>query len=1124
MADRNAGTAAVHFWCAFVDGFAWLLVLAALIVSSAALAVDYAPPSLTAWQRASEGHLTIEWMETTRVQQKRNGDRLVLRFARPLATTSTAFLNNLSNFIDPDRTTINGSDLSLALKPGVTLKVNIRDKRLITVAFFHDPAIRPSSVIRASAIDDGVRLILDWPGPTKVETNQDINTLRLEIYPAWEVDPIELNSLQRTLEPWFRGLRSERTAESTSIVLVLEPQITSSIRPDGASRTIVELVRDASTLPTPAAGPSSNHVFIPRMKPLATTSANVVRDKTGPPIPRRRPAPPSATERIASTSEKTGDGQRNLTTADGSPDLPEAFVIGWDKPVGAAIFTRAGHLWAIFDEPDSSLLSVLPAPSSFVGPASIVPADGGTALRLPLRSNVPIGVTRTTEGHWRMAPIAPMPAPSQATRDLQRVTASGQLQIGPLSGQRIVSVVDPAVGDRIDVLPALTVDSGYPVKRRFVDLEFLPTVQGLAWRPMNDDLTINLDDDVLEISSPGRLSLPTKIVDTSTASDPSIIEAKAEKMPIAETSTTTAVKRPALMPVESNTTPHAAADTHSSHVNLADQGVEPTLINEYRRIRRQAIARSAPETRDRARLDLARLLLSERLAIEARTVLHTVPEDADDDIALEKQALLGVAAFLIGRMAEASTLLLDQGLDDDREIGIWRAALSSVEDDWRPAAEGWRTAGDVLDSYPPRLRLDLGLLALEAAIETEDDEMISKGVRRLNALPRNPYDEARIDAMKALKAERTGDLDRARNLLTNLTENPNPTIRTLADFKLAAMDIEANANDPDILAAFDRRMPKWRGHPDEPAMLDELARRFRDANALRKALSTWRRLIELYPEAADSESLKEARQTTYAQALANATDPAIDLLEVYTIYLDFIDLLPGDPEVRDFQRHLARHLTDLDLLDEAIDVLQPLMTSSTDDIERADLAVETATLMLLQDRVAPALAVLDEFGDADAIQPPFDEKRRLVRAQLLAKLGRTEDALRELRDLQSQDARRVQARIFWDERDWPRIAASVESYFASLDPESLLTEDDQELVLWLSLARQRLGSTKQLEDLRGRFGSKMKGSAYAEAFEVATQAATQTTDINALLAATENQLAELQRFRSKASVASRGGS
>ena len=156
-----------------------------------------------------------------------------------------------------------------------------------------------------------------------------------------------------------------------------------------------------------------------------------------------------------------------------------------------------------------------------------------------------------------------------------------------------------------------------------------------------------------------------------------------------------------------------------------------------------------------------------------------------------------------------------QSLNDDDEIDVWRAALESIEDSWLPAAERWQATNDILDKYPPRLKLDLGLLALRAAIEKDDGRLIRRSIRRLTSLTLSPYDEARVDAMKALKAERAGDLEKARALLTDLTTSPNQTVRAVADFQLTALDLKAGSGDPTLLQSLNRRLPIWRGHPQE---------------------------------------------------------------------------------------------------------------------------------------------------------------------------------------------------------------------------------------------------------------------------------------------------------------------
>lgn len=1074
-----------------------------------AFGADLAPPVMTAWQRTHEAHLTIAWPKTVRVQQKRNGDRLVLRFGEPLNAPLSSVLQNLSTFVDSSRSSVQGRDLTLALHAGVSSQVGLHEKRIVTVDFVRDPSVARLAEIEVSALENGVRLIFSWPGPTGVRAEETGDQLLLAIAPGWDVDPADLARVQTSLQPWLSGIGLDKAQDSATLSLALGPQIASGVQSVGPDKTVVDLVREALSSEAPTIE-RTTEVFIPERKPDRLESAGDTRHTT-PPIPQRRPVL-TVERKVLEESGPEGTNQ-----AVPRKDLPKAIVIDWKKPVGAAIFLRAGHLWAVFDEADATVLEGLPAAPAAFAPGSFVPAEGATILRYPLREPALLSVSRTAEGQWRIAPTSSPSTPKAL--DLKRADGSTALRLGPASGKSVIHVVDPTVGDRLDVLPLSDPGRGQPAGQRFVDLEMLPTLQGLVWRPLNDRLTADIVDQSLVLSSPDGLALSSVSSDDS-ASEPIILKASARKALDPEESANERAAEPPAQLLEPTPTQELVHEKPASYFNLAGSAVERELVNEYRRIRRQAISKASPEHRDQARINLARLLVSERLGTEARTVLNAVSDDANADVMLQKQALSGVSALLIGHLADASSILLDPALSDDREIDIWRGALDSTEDEWQTAAEHWRAASEVLDAYPPRLKLDLGLMALEAAIETSDEKMITKGVRRLASLSLNPYDRARFDAMKALKAERSGDLERARTLLTGLTESPNPAIRTLAQFELSSLALETDARDSSALTRLDRRMPLWRGHPEERAMLDKLARRHVDANALRRALTVWRRLIRLYPDAVEDQRLKQARQAAFVQALTNEKEPRLDRLDVYAIYLDFIDLLPGDPEAREVQRHLARHLTELDLLDEAIDVLQTLMASSSRAVERADLAAEIAPLMLKLKRAAPALDILDTTETRNSNLPVMlAEQRQLLRARALAQLERTDDALRALRDLPTQAARRLRAEILWEERRWPRLAAAVESYFASAEPNPPLQESDQELVLWLALAREQENDTEELRALRERYGPAMQRGRYAEAFDVATQNDIETRNIKDFLAETGDQLAELQRFR-KASPAS----
>ncbi len=1096
-----------------VVALACLVLTTLLVDQNLSRADDLIAPVFQAWQRPHEGQLTIEWPKTAKFHYQTIGDRLALKFAHPPAEDIRSQLQQISNFINPERATFNKNVLELTLKPGVVSNVRVQGKRRVTVNFSRPPmSSQPPSTVVVSTIDQGIRLAIDWPGPTHVQAIEDINSLQLNIVPPRRLDPEDLTVLKRSLKPWLHNLTLASEGGSTTLAFTLDTQVKSSIRRNGATQTTIEFMRNLSSPVEPAAGPSQ-HIFRPSKRPpIAPAIAERAWD--APPLPKRRP---TVQDGSAATNNRMAITDRG---ADSDDEKPETLHIDWSEPAAAAVFVRSGHLWAVFDVTDASLLESFPKSPAPFGPGSIVPADNGFAMRFPILEPVNIRVRKTPEGDWQIDPVTSNGQPRPL--EIEHGDGSSSLRILPLSGQQIVSFTDPDVGDRLDILPMVDPGVGQPVQRRFVDFELLPTAQGVAWRPLNDRLTTKIDGETLVFGTPLGLSLSKIMQDQS---EPRIVKAVAKKdqtngdREANDRQQEAKQARPRLAKRSNDST--SSTQQPSSYFNLAKAGVERELVNEYRRIRRQAIAKAAPERRDQARLNLARLLVSERLGTEARIVLNAISDNANENVMRQKLALSGVSAFLIGHRAKASNMLLDPGLNDDSEIDIWRAALESTESRWQAAAGRWRNTSELLDVYPPRLKLDLGLMALETAIETNDEKMIRRGMRRLKSLDLDAYDQARFDAIRALNAERSGDLDKARAILLALTSSPNRKVRTIADFELAALAGQSGTETIAALDALDLRMPLWRGHPEEQTMLDKLARRYRDANALRKALTIWRKLTTLYPQTADNENLSLAQRETFSQAIVNDKEPALDQLDVYAIYLDFPDLVPDDPEARELHRHLAGHLEGLNLLDEAMSILQPLMTSAADDFERVELETKVASLMLRQNRASPAIALLNGTRPQNIEIPrPQQEQRLLLRARALIQLSRPDEALRTIRDLRSQQARRLRAEIYWKEQSWPRLAAAVEAYFEDTEPSSPLVEDEQELVLWLALARQKGGKQERLGALRKRFSLKMQEGPFATAFDVATQTSVQNGDIRSLLAATGEQLAEIERFR-RATSASR---
>jgi hypothetical protein len=169
---------------------------------------------------------------------------------------------------------------------------------------------------------------------------------------------------------------------------------------------------------------------------------------------------------------------------------------------------------------------------------------------------------------------------------------------------------------------------------------------------------------------------------------------------------------------------------------------------------------------------------------------------------------------------------------------------------------------------------------------------------------------------------------------------------------------------------------------------------------------------------------------------------------------------------------------------------------------------------LFQDRPGDVLAVLDQSGPLSRERAAaIDTERMILGAHALARLDRDDEALERIKSLQNAAAHHVRAEIFWKQQNWDRLSLAIEAFLRDPVLPSPLPEEDQKLVLWLALAQGQLRQTEELGELRRRFGADMASGPWGDAFAVATQTAGRRRDIPAVLADTESQIAEMQKFR-----------
>jgi hypothetical protein len=176
-----------------------------------------------------------------------------------------------------------------------------------------------------------------------------------------------------------------------------------------------------------------------------------------------------------------------------------------------AVFVRGDTTWIVLDNHPT-----IEAAALFANIAPLVAkadsSETGTAAVLRLRFKSPLVATVAEDATAMTVSFAPAGEQPRAigfsrSRGSGLATLSAQL----LGAAHLLKLADPDAGDRLLVVPARP-GRGVPAPRRFVELEALQSVSGIAVIPYADDLTAVLKGDSVELSRPQGLSLSTPAV------------------------------------------------------------------------------------------------------------------------------------------------------------------------------------------------------------------------------------------------------------------------------------------------------------------------------------------------------------------------------------------------------------------------------------------------------------------------------------------------------------------------------------------------------------------------------------------------------------------------------------
>lgn len=935
------------------------------------------------------------------------------------------------------------------------------------------------------------RLVFDWPQKVgySVTTEAGRSTIRFD-----KAATIDLNRLKRSLPPQVRDLEIEFAADSLAVTLIIPPSAKVRHFTSGP-KVAVDVLHDGKAeakaapkkAPKPAAKPAAKtakaaaptSLLPPKQAAKAGKTETAVKAA---PAQTAEAKDGAVTENHGAlgevTTKRRSEGQVRPAPGPQAAAAPEISLrLPWARGAKAAAFRRGANIWLAFSRAAPPIVRERIAPE--FGPLQRIDQQGATLLYFEAPSGFEPFLRRDDQG-WvvdirrRSAdPLAPLKA--RLSDDLQsllvRLNAAGP----------VLDVEDPSLGDRLFVVPVAKPGLGSGVQRSFPEFRILTSFQGLVIQSLSDSLKVSRGPREILLTGRGALA-----------------QAGGKVGLVAD----------------------AQGPERVSLLELAEwRGPMNRDFNELRQELQAAVVKSPPREVAIARLRLARFLFARGFASEALSLLEAVVRDRKD-LAKDPQVALMRAAgqFLRGDYQGAGKQLEDPGLAGEWEAQMWRAALAARAQDWEAAASGFSGTEEMIAAYPRAVRSQLRLLAAEAALESDNTETADELLAVLGKDRPSVLQTERIRFLRGLRAALAGDAARARRSWEPVAEGPDRPSRARA--KLALVDLalaEGEMEPKDAIEALERLRFAWRGDFFEFTLLERLAGLYEGQKDYRKALRTLRQAASHLPDFHRSDAVALKMREIFHDLYFGERAEQISPLTAVSLYEEFRELTPVGPKGEELITRLADRLVQVDLLDEAAELLKEQVEARLSGLQKAKVGSRLALIRLFDRKPDLALEALDTSKRAE-LPEALARERRHLRAKALSGLDRGDEALKILAGDSSEAALRLRAEIQTRLGRWAGVAETLGRLLpAQLAEDEAVRAGQRGTLLSLAVALTLAGDNTGLQSLDGRYGTALAGTAEGETFKLLVDAgaAAGQAPIAEVLARAEHAEAFLTAYRQR---------
>ncbi len=778
----------------------------------------------------------------------------------------------------------------------------------------------------------------------------------------------------------------------------------------------------------------------------------------------------------------------------GSSDRTATITVSSLAPLRIAVFHRAGGLWIVTDATgvDASPPAVSGAMAPMIPAPQVMRLAHGTAYRYTLPGDLYYPIVSQKNLLWKILLLPYQPPPSLAP-----LSATLRVETEPKTHEALLAaylrgagepltVTDPAVGDKMYVVPTNLAGEAVSDARHMPDLDVIPAVTGMVVQPLKDGIKVR------------RIQLTDAAANdnkgSQTGADP-LADAAGE--PYNHVIVVTAPYGLAVTPngavLRLVGTPTAAENDDARRLfdfpNWRRGGIKKLFENESKLTERVAKATSQDERLGRL-MDLAKLYFANDFGPEALAVLDLVKQENPHIVENpDFLSLRGAARAEAGHYNGALDDLSNPLVRSSPEANLWIGYAAAATEQWREAERDFPKSNRLLLQYPDNLAIPFTIYMAEAALHLGHTAQANKLLASINQTSSalDPHYRAAIDYLRGISYAQQGEPEKAETLWVPVADGLDSLYHTKASLSLARLLLqEKKITLQDAIDRVDSLRFAWRGDGLEVDILHTLGALKVQNGQILSGMEDMKQAAALSMRLNDDPSpITDDMQRVFVDLFTSNDKGKVQPLQLVALYNEFSNLTPPGAEGTTVTLNYIDDLINIDLLDQAASQMQNLLQNGNlPESLAAAVGVKLTAVYLLDSKPKEALLALAQSARAGLPRHIMIE-RELLKARALSQMGKTDAAIAVLKNMHSEDAERLKANVLWRANRWADAAAALEPLLP--DPLSHLTDKQATYVLNDAVAWKLAQDTGKLEALKEKYQAAMAKTKLAATFDVVTR-------------------------------------